>query len=583
MKNICLGFSLAFCFSVILPEYAFSQTSPEISIILNGNDSGMKNYVARDEVVFSSGYNYIPSLGNTMTGSTNPELICDAYYMPTAPNPLTRVLNVDYEVGSIGGIFDVSASGGALYNVPIEIAPGTSGMEPKISLTYNSQTRNGMLGIGWDIQGLSSISRTGNVKYLDGDVSPIQLNLNDKFTFDGNRLILTSSTQYGTDLSTYSTEIETYSKIIAHATTTAGPDWFQVITKNGETLEYGNSNDSRVEPNNSTTPYVWRINKIKDAHGNYMTFTYSKQAGNSYIKKISYTGIEGGDGPYNELIFKYVEKTDKNLFFLYGKSISDELLLDKIEVLSEGIQIRSYSFNYINDAFASKLVKINVTEADGSKYNPTIFGWGQESVEFTEKIITNLTTEFTSYSVADYNGDGKDDVLGFLNSGGWKYYINQDGTSFTLSDEGLLPNGTYQNGMRYGSITGISQDFSGDGIADNIVTYSYTNPEMTGHMVYKYFLFKSLKTTFELEETNSADANDGHELIYGDFDGNGIQEIMLYSLNQTSYNGSIHSYVNSQSNSFSICLDGKKLYPINFDSDNRTELMVVQENWMKFL
>lgn len=41
--------------------------------------------------------------------------------------------------GAIPGQFSVSESGAATYSIPIQAPPGTGGIEPKLSLNYNSQ------------------------------------------------------------------------------------------------------------------------------------------------------------------------------------------------------------------------------------------------------------------------------------------------------------------------------------------------------------------------------------------------------------------------------------------------------------
>jgi RHS repeat-associated protein len=92
-------------------------------------------------------------------------------------------------VGSIPGQFNVGSSGAASYTIPIDCPAGINGMQPNISLVYNSQAGDGPLGIGWGIGGLSSVSRTTSNLFSDGAVSGLDLS-SELFSLDGNRLFV---------------------------------------------------------------------------------------------------------------------------------------------------------------------------------------------------------------------------------------------------------------------------------------------------------------------------------------------------------------------------------------------------------
>jgi len=92
-------------------------------------------------------------------------------------------------VGSIPGSFNVSSTGAATYSIPIDCPAGINGMQPNLSLVYNSQGGDGPLGVGWGINGLSTISRTTKNLFSDGMVSGLDLS-SELFSLDGNRLFV---------------------------------------------------------------------------------------------------------------------------------------------------------------------------------------------------------------------------------------------------------------------------------------------------------------------------------------------------------------------------------------------------------
>ena len=54
----------------------------------------------------------------------------------------------------------VSPSGAFSYQVPIGLPPGSAGVAPELALVFDSRSGgNGFLGRGWDLSGLSQITR----------------------------------------------------------------------------------------------------------------------------------------------------------------------------------------------------------------------------------------------------------------------------------------------------------------------------------------------------------------------------------------------------------------------------------------
>ena len=235
-------------------------------------------------------------------------------------------------VGTIPGTIDVSPTGSASYTIPIEVVPGTSGMQPNLSIVYNSQAGNGSLGIKWDLAGLSAIVRTSQTLYYDNNITDIQWDKNDRFMLDGNRLIVTNGKEYGMNDALYGTETETFSQIRHYGTLGSGPEYFEIVTDEGNIIEYGNTPDSRQ--NLCGTASIWMINKITDIHGNYMTFQYIQNEGIPWISEINYTG-NSSLTPYAKVSFTYMDNTVTKADRLYmgGHWYKRTRLLQKISVM----------------------------------------------------------------------------------------------------------------------------------------------------------------------------------------------------------------------------------------------------------
>lgn len=185
--------------------------------------------------------------GRNQTTTWQPAKICLCLFVIILGNAFSaRLASADPVPGVTPGEFSVDQGGAANYTIPIAVPPGTAGMQPSLSLNYNSRSGNGVLGIGWTLGGLSVIIRCPATKVQDGFIDGVDFDSNDRFCIDGQRLIAIDGT-YGAEGTEYRTEIESFTQVISHGTQGNGPEKFEVKTKSGQILEYGYTIDSRIE------------------------------------------------------------------------------------------------------------------------------------------------------------------------------------------------------------------------------------------------------------------------------------------------------------------------------------------------
>lgn len=238
--------------------------------------------------------------------------------------------------------------------------------------------------------------------------------------------------------------------MIAHGVAGTGPSWFEVRTKDGKTLEYGNTSDSKVEAYGSSTVYMWRLNKVTDASGNTMKYIYNEVNGESYISRIEYTtNTQAGlNSPYNSLKFIYygTSRSDNNIQYVWGSQIPSTKLLSTIRMEREGdTLVREYQFKYTYEStydIGSRLNQITEYGSDGTFLNSTIIGWGSAATAFQCSDLFNNSKK-NIYYTGDFNGDGRTDFVvtekktGYSTSDKWKlYYASSAGNSFNIRMKG---------------------------------------------------------------------------------------------------------------------------------------------------
>ncbi|MDQ1805055.1 RHS repeat-associated core domain-containing protein [Chryseobacterium sp. CKR4-1] len=311
------------------------------------------------------------------------------------------------------GTIEVSGNGQLQFTLPIALPPGIKSVAPQINLMYTSGSGNGIAGFGWNISGITSISRMGRNIDQDGENSKIQLDYFDYYMFMGQRLILKSG-EYGKDGTEYMTEKYSNTKIrsIGENLQQNGPAYFEVTFEDGSQALYGSSADAR-------TAIEYNIVRWWDAQGNYIDYNYIQGDNVAAIERIDWGGnLNAGTAHFNTIIFNYEQRQLRETSYLKGVHFVQNNLLSSIEVRANGNIFKTYGMKYEMDDHGNYyqfLKSITEFNSEGEAANPVIFDYRKsEQGEWKKASITNDKNAKLLYG--DFDGDGKIDIIKYADA-----------------------------------------------------------------------------------------------------------------------------------------------------------------------
>ncbi|WP_051884555.1 RHS repeat-associated core domain-containing protein [Chryseobacterium luteum] len=334
-------------------------------------------------------------------------------------NPTGTIETTDNKFHDTKGNIEVNGVGQLQFTLPIALPPGVKSVAPQINLTYNSSSGNGIAGYGWNLSGITSISRIGKNIEKDGGIKGIQLDYSDYYNFNGQRLILKSG-EYGKDGAEYVTEKYSNVKIKSIGAVTGqlwqGPEYWELTFEDGSQAWYG----AAVSGNSTArTPLEYNIVKWKDAQGNYISYNYTQTTSTNVavISSIEWGGNEGAGKPhFNKIELNYFnERILNEINYLSGIKFVQNKQLKEIIVKTNGNQFKRYAVEYINNGasyqFANKIIEYN---SNDQAANPITIGYepyqsGNEETTKENNIATNNTKKY-----GDFDMDGITDYLEFI-------------------------------------------------------------------------------------------------------------------------------------------------------------------------
>jgi RHS repeat-associated protein len=455
------------------------------------------------------------------------------------------------------GELQISASGTATYTLPIAIPPSIKNVAPTINLTYSSGVRGGIAGQGWSINSISAISRIATRRDIDGFVDGVDFDSDDKLALDGQRLLLKTGTYWAAG-STYETEYKSNTKIdlkIENGNTML----FVVTAPDGSRSWYGSSGSGTYQ--NSVSLNSWYIVRYQDVNGNFINYTYKTVTYNStnqlYIDTILFSGNTiAGIVTQDKIVFNYAPAQRVERDYIKGTAIYASQILKSVVVYANNSTFRTYKLVHTIDELGYERVeKLYEVNAQSEESNPVVFEYNTTPTSTTriEKSYTNNLNFNEATLAGDFDGDGRLDFVA-NDQVFTKLFINNTGNapislSFTGENRQKLAATTLTNGKinQFQSIvfadetasqinfkiyninsTGSGFPLGSTKIVNFNNTYSGYQPDLNTHTYLYNVLSEQLVENQIVECVNPVQKN-SNEYLEGDFNGDGISEVLIAS------------------------------------------------------
>ncbi len=444
-------------------------------------------------------------------------------------------------IGETPGALSVSLTGGANYTVPIAVPPGVTGVAPSIAISYNSQGGNGSAGWGWNLSGISSITRIPANTYHDGTIDPVDFDTKDRFALDGQRLILKSGT-YGANGAVYQTEKYSNLKITSHGTSpygaSYGPAYFIVKYPDGSTAYYGNGNGSRSRLEYAM--YVW-----DNPQGIRINYHYKVISGDNNtisIDKITY-GAKSAGTPINEIRFEYKTRSRLEQSFVGNVDIQRKNILKGIKVFGNGTPYRNYVIGHNTSGLGyDRVASIQEKTGDNSQaHSPITFTYPTtfSSVGHTQVTsnlgLVNIEKRTAAQVSLDLTGNGKTDFLIYPRTDKnklWLFKNNDFRRTYTINTgvfEDVFPVKLLNDQNKLLPGMGLTVIQRSGSRRVNLKVYSNEPSNALSLQYTKGWSLPTYNDQNSCESTGSRTRTIPQRYVSGDFNGDGLSDVIAIS------------------------------------------------------
>ncbi|WP_279306083.1 SpvB/TcaC N-terminal domain-containing protein, partial [Leptospira ellisii] len=257
----------------------------------------------------------------------------------------------------------VDSFGNANASIPIQVPKGTKDITPSLEIEYNSLQSDGLIGAGWDLSGILTIS-------LDPSEG-IHNDEGDSYVSFAGKLVQTSP-------GVYHTKIESFFQFKKLA------DSWVVQDRNGVSYYFGedgsgeNPNSNSTLRNLSGNSRIWSLNRVRDRNGNGYNIryqSYSSANGTPIVERIEYN--QGN----TVILFVDENRSDaleSNFLNLQSKLTKRLRSVSVTQKQDDGSVVESerYTFNYNDNLFDKK---DRLESLDRKNYGSISFKYNNDS------------------------------------------------------------------------------------------------------------------------------------------------------------------------------------------------------------